>query len=261
MTTGLAERLRNATPDKGDVLDHLALAYSENLDRHGPLPGVADVAAPTEVRAFEAEAVRKGLLIDSATAPIEKAAALFDKEAHRHEQIGRLAIYLAAYEVAHGDPHDAAPLRELGRDHLGLAEDLRGKIERGRPEPLTLDTIKRDPMAAVTLPIPQDANASLLRGIEQVAAEIATAKLVEMEGIKSGVIAAPAWAGRPDAPDAHEVAEAAYLQAAARQEEATARLNERQQPGLVRDFVTAVVLADSRAERTNEQKPYFGLKL
>ena len=133
MSTGAAERLRNASPDPGDVLDHLTIAYAENFDRHGPLFGVEGIAAPADDITFAAEAARKAAAIDAATTSNGKGFALLDKEAHRHEQTGRLAVYIAGYETAHGDAGNAAPMQELGRDHLAIAAVLRGRAEELRP--------------------------------------------------------------------------------------------------------------------------------
>jgi hypothetical protein len=139
VSTGAAERLRNASPDPGDVLDHLTISYAENFDRHGPLFGVEGTAAPADDITFAAEATRKAAAIDAATTSNGKGFALLDKEAHRHEQTGRLAVYIAGYEAAHGDAGHVAPMQELGRDHLKIAAVLRSQAEALRPAEIDHD--------------------------------------------------------------------------------------------------------------------------
>ena len=119
------------SPGLGDVLDQLTIAYAEKLDRHGPLMGFA-APPPAEPVPFAAEQARKALMIDTAANPIEKATALLDKEAHRHQQIGRLAFWVAGYELAHGDADNALPMQQLGGDHLELADGLRAQIRTER---------------------------------------------------------------------------------------------------------------------------------
>lgn len=116
------------SPGLGDVLDQLTIAYAEKLDRHGPLMGFA-APQPAEPVPFAAEQARKALVIDTTSDPAGKAVALLDKEAHRHQQIGRLAYYVAGYEMAHGDAANVEPMRQLGDDHLELAEGLRSQID------------------------------------------------------------------------------------------------------------------------------------
>jgi len=125
------KRLQGVSPDLGDVVDHLTLAHAEMLDRYGPLLGFS-APAPTEAVQFAAEQARKALVIDTTKEPAEKAAALMDKEAHRHDQIGRLAYWIAGYELAHGDASNAKPMQELGADHFELAAGLRGQMDGAR---------------------------------------------------------------------------------------------------------------------------------
>jgi len=120
-----------SSPGLGDELDQLTIAYAEMVHRHGPLLGFA-APAPAEAVPFAAEQARKGLMIDTAADPTEKATALLDKEAHRHQQMGRLAFWLAGYELAHGDRDKAQPMQQLGNDHLELADALRSQITTER---------------------------------------------------------------------------------------------------------------------------------
>jgi hypothetical protein len=146
------KRLQGVSPDLGDVIDRLTLSHAEWLDRHGPLLGFA-APAPTEAVQFAAEQARKALIIDTSSSSAEKGAALLDKEAHRHEQIGRLAYWIAGYELAHGDAGNAEPMQQLGDDHFELAEGLRGQITVERREVGLMSDF-------VTEPFKQSANAN-----------------------------------------------------------------------------------------------------
>ena len=171
MAMGAAARQASTLPTGlNDVLDQLTLAHAENFDRHGPLLGEA-IEAPADAIAFAVQQQQRAAAIDNATDPAAKSAALLAKEAHQHEQIGRLAYYVAGYELAHGDPGNDPAMRELGRDHLQLAaglwkdagETMDKKPEDTRPaEALTLEAIERDPMNAVLLPLPAKADLPLL---------------------------------------------------------------------------------------------------
>jgi hypothetical protein len=119
------------SPGLGDVLDQLTVTYADMVDRYGPLLGFA-APPPAEAVPFAAEQARKGLMIDTAASPAEKANALLDKEAHRHQQIGRLAFWLAGYELAHGDKDNVPPMQQLGKAHFELADGLRGQISQDR---------------------------------------------------------------------------------------------------------------------------------
>ncbi len=139
MSAAAANRLRQASPDMGDVLDHLTIAYTENYDRHGPLLGLDGIAPPAEDVAFAAEQNRRAALLNYATDPGDKAAALLDLETNRHSQISRLAFYVAGYEAAHGDPQAADPMRQLGKDHAELAAELKTRADQERPTPVDPD--------------------------------------------------------------------------------------------------------------------------
>lgn len=124
MAMGAAARQAHTLPTGlNDVLDQLTIAHAENLDRHGPLLGER-IEAPADAIAYAVQQQQRAKAIDTATTPAAKSAALLAKEAHQHEQIGRLAYHVAGYELAHGDQSNAPPMRELGRDHLQLAAGL-----------------------------------------------------------------------------------------------------------------------------------------
>jgi len=143
MPTGTAARQAQTLPTGlNDVLDKLTLAHAENFDRHGPIVGIESVKAPADAVAFAVQQEQLAAAIDAAADPSAKSAALLAKEAHQHEQIGRLATYVAGYEIAHGDPGHAAPMRELGRDHLQLADQLRQTIAQ-EADTGTLQEIER----------------------------------------------------------------------------------------------------------------------
>ncbi len=111
----------------GDILDDLTSRYRRMVDRFGKImcENEPPPAKPTDYAATEA---RLAAVIDQGTHPAEKQIALLSIEAHRHEQIGRLAVYIAQYEADHGDPGNVPPMRDLGRDHSDLASMLRGTI-------------------------------------------------------------------------------------------------------------------------------------
>jgi hypothetical protein len=120
---------------EGDVLEQLTITFRDMQDRSGPLLGFA-APLPVEARQFEAAQARKGLEIDVAQTPAEKAIALLDSEASRNEQIGRLADWIAGYELAYGDERYVEPLRQIRDDYRGMAVGLRGEIERERSNEL-----------------------------------------------------------------------------------------------------------------------------
>lgn len=114
-------------PGLGDILDDLTSRYRRMVDRFGEIVGENDPppAAPVEYAAREA---RMASAIERAADPAEKQITILSIEAHRHEQIGRLAVYLAQYEADYGDSGNVPAMRDLGRDHLDLASELRGTI-------------------------------------------------------------------------------------------------------------------------------------
>jgi len=138
------------SPGLGDVLDQLTITYRDMVAQHGPLMGFA-AQPPAGARQFEAEQARKGLEIDAARNPAEKAAALLDREADRHQQIGRLSYYIAGYELSHGNKDNAAPLQQLGDDHFDLAEGIRAQRDAelaALPGGLLVDFVTADTKAA-----------------------------------------------------------------------------------------------------------------
>ena len=94
---------------------------------------------------------------------------------------------------------------------------------------LTPQAIEDDPMNAVLLDIPQDASRDFLRDIRSAADGVAAQKFEEMEGLRSGELEPPAEWSRAAAageavPDVHEEAEAQWLNAVARSEQAATRI-------------------------------------
>ena len=125
MKSAILEQVEKQSTFTGDVLEQLTVAHAEHLNRHGPVFGLSQVAPPDDAAAFAAEQRRKGEVLAVSPDPRTRAGLLLDIQAHQHEQIGRLAVYVAGYELAHGDKDKADPMRELGRNHLGLAAELR----------------------------------------------------------------------------------------------------------------------------------------
>jgi hypothetical protein len=101
-------------------------------DRYGPLLGVDHLPIPADAAPFATEQARKAAVIAATDEADPRAAPLArDKEADRHDQVGRLALYLAGYHTAYGDPAEAEPMEQLGNAHLGLAGDLRRQLPEG----------------------------------------------------------------------------------------------------------------------------------
>jgi hypothetical protein len=128
MNAGAASRRVEPAPGLEDVLDQLTTTHSSMVERFGEIVGER-CPPPDEPVAYAAKAARLAASIDSATDPAEKRVALLSSEAARHEQLGRLGLYIADYETAHGDPGHAPAMRELGRDHMDLAAGLRGTLD------------------------------------------------------------------------------------------------------------------------------------
>jgi hypothetical protein len=115
------------------------------------------------------------------------------------------------------------------------------------PEPLTHEAIDRDRLNAVNLPLPADADRSLLARVDVVAASIERDKAVERNGIRDGSIPPPQWAGYPNALAAHEEAEAASWNATFRRDEVHAR-----QAAIAADPMASFVSDEDRAQHAAE---------
>jgi len=108
-----------------DVLSQLTTAHAEMLDRHGPLLGMEGVARPIDAPEFAGDQARLAARQDAEPNPPRRVSLMLEREAQQHEQIGRLASFVAGYTLAHGDPGDVEPMQQLGGDHFDIAAKIR----------------------------------------------------------------------------------------------------------------------------------------
>ncbi len=128
MTGTTKRRIDTMSPDAGDLLDQLTTAHAERFNQYGPVFDMPEVISPIAAGSFAAEQARLAAAIQAESNPGMRAGLLLNREAQRHEQIGRLAVYVAGYEAIYGDSDDAVPIRQLGHDHLAIAADMRQTI-------------------------------------------------------------------------------------------------------------------------------------
>jgi len=106
------------------------------------------------------------------------------------------------------DP-EAANVSDYIRERLAEAE-------RSANQPtLTLEAIANDPWSAVELPLPADADKTLLEAARSAADYCASAEHGLMEAAREGTYTPPGWTGVEDEPD-HEYDEGRFLRAEAR---------------------------------------------
>jgi hypothetical protein len=129
------------------VLAQLTIAHAEMLDRHGPLMGMDSVKRPTPAVEFAGEQARLAAIQDTESDVTRRVALMMEREARTHEQIGRLASFIAGYELTHGDPSDAGSMQQLGGDHFDIAAKIRTTLK----EPGMSDTPSEQEPPASTL--------------------------------------------------------------------------------------------------------------
>jgi len=122
-----------------DVLAHLTTAHAEMLERYGPLMGMGGVKRPTEAVTFAGEQTRLAAIQDAEPNPERSVALMMEREARAHEQIGRLASFIAGYELAHGDPGNVEAMEQLGGDHFDLAGKIRTHLNETTPSSERVD--------------------------------------------------------------------------------------------------------------------------
>jgi hypothetical protein len=115
-----------------EVLEQLTITHADMMERFGPLFGMDGVEPPTGAKTFEAHQAALAAAQDTEANPQRRANLMLERTAREHEQIGRLASFIAGYELAHGDPANAPGIMELGGSHFDIAAQTRATLnERG----------------------------------------------------------------------------------------------------------------------------------